>query len=103
MKKCPICGVEFQPKNPKGKFCSAKCRLKSSRIKKDTFAGLTPEEIVDAYVIPQKLTKAQKLESDNQLAEARKNSMANFFGDLPARDAGLSKYDQERRMKKLGF
>lgn len=27
MKKCKYCHKEFEPKNPKGKFCSDKCRV----------------------------------------------------------------------------
>ena len=27
MKKCKRCGKDFTPKNPKGKFCSDKCRV----------------------------------------------------------------------------
>ena len=31
MKKCQYCKAEFEPKNPKGKFCSDKCRVYASR------------------------------------------------------------------------
>jgi len=31
MKQCLVCGVEFEPKNPKGVFCSNKCRQKEHR------------------------------------------------------------------------
>lgn len=31
MKKCSYCGKDFEPKNPKGKFCSDKCRVYFSR------------------------------------------------------------------------
>lgn len=34
MKKCKHCGKEFEPKNPKGKFCSDKCRVYASRAVK---------------------------------------------------------------------
>lgn len=33
MKKCLQCGSEFEPKNPKGKFCSDKCRVYWNRKK----------------------------------------------------------------------
>lgn len=32
-KNCLVCQTEFIPKNPKGKFCSAKCRMKNMRAK----------------------------------------------------------------------
>ena len=31
MKKCNHCGKDFEPKNPKGKYCSDKCRVYASR------------------------------------------------------------------------
>lgn len=31
MKKCRHCGKEFQPKNPKGVFCSDRCRVYHGR------------------------------------------------------------------------
>lgn len=34
MKRCLYCNQEFEPKNPKGKFCSSKCKVASSRSKK---------------------------------------------------------------------
>ena len=33
MKKCPVCGNEFEPKNPKGKVCSGRCRIKLMRAR----------------------------------------------------------------------
>jgi hypothetical protein len=33
MKKCKHCGKEYQPKNPKGKYCSDKCRVYGNRGK----------------------------------------------------------------------
>lgn len=33
MKKCKRCNADFEPKNPKGKFCSDKCRVYWSREK----------------------------------------------------------------------
>lgn len=32
-KNCLVCQTEFIPKNPKGKFCSTKCRMKNMRAK----------------------------------------------------------------------
>jgi predicted nucleic acid-binding Zn ribbon protein len=32
-KNCLVCQTEFIPKNPKGKFCSTKCRMKNMRSK----------------------------------------------------------------------
>lgn len=29
--KCEHCAAEFQPKNPKGRFCSARCRVAAAR------------------------------------------------------------------------
>jgi hypothetical protein len=34
MKKCLVCGKDFEPKNPKGKVCSTNCRKKKSRAVK---------------------------------------------------------------------
>lgn len=34
MKKCIVCGTDFEPKNPKGKYCSDKCKMKDARTKK---------------------------------------------------------------------
>lgn len=42
MKKCKRCGNEFTPKNPKGKFCSDKCRVYWNRGK-IKFVSTTPE------------------------------------------------------------
>lgn len=33
MKPCKECGIGFEPKNPKGVFCSAACRQKDHRRK----------------------------------------------------------------------
>ena len=35
MKKCPVCGKDFEPENPKGKVCSTKCRMKLMRTRKE--------------------------------------------------------------------
>lgn len=35
MKNCKYCDREFEPKNPKGKFCSDKCRVYFSRKPKE--------------------------------------------------------------------
>jgi len=40
MKKCIKCGGEFEPKNPKGRFCSDKCRVYWNRGKNK------PQEVV---------------------------------------------------------
>ncbi len=32
MKKCLRCQKDFEPKNPKGKFCSDKCRVYWNRV-----------------------------------------------------------------------
>lgn len=44
MKKCKHCEKEFKPKNPKGKFCSDKCRVYFSR-KKSVSIDYTPPVI----------------------------------------------------------
>jgi predicted nucleic acid-binding Zn ribbon protein len=35
MKKCPVCGKGFTPKNPKGMVCSDGCRIKLFRARKE--------------------------------------------------------------------
>lgn len=37
MKNCKQCGKEFEPKNPKGVFCSDKCRVYYNRKRKVKF------------------------------------------------------------------
>ena len=34
MKKCKYCNKDFEPKNPKGKFCSDRCRVYFGRREK---------------------------------------------------------------------
>jgi hypothetical protein len=33
MKKCIVCGIKFEPKNPKGVYCSNACKMKDRRAK----------------------------------------------------------------------
>jgi hypothetical protein len=53
MKICKHCEKEFNPKNPKGKFCSDKCRVYYSRKKPialpnfHTVVAETPQEVVE--------------------------------------------------------
>lgn len=89
MKICLICGKEFEPKNPKGRFCSAKCRQKdyrngvkkqlevyrASQRKNGKYPTLVPEAMV--LISPEAEMKAvQKGESKN-LGPAEKNRTAS--------------------------
>jgi hypothetical protein len=49
MKKCLFCGKDFEPKNPKGKFCSDKCKMKEARakIKELKFAKIKRDQIIE--------------------------------------------------------
>lgn len=59
MKKCKYCHKEFEPKNPKGKFCSDKCRVYASRVVKST------KSVID-YNPPPIFTSKENIEKVNQ-------------------------------------
>ena len=46
MKNCLHCKKEFEPKNPKGKYCSTKCRVYHSRVLKKPIPDDPKEETI---------------------------------------------------------
>lgn len=61
MKKCKHCGIDFEPKNPKGKFCSDKCRVYNNRTVK--------QPIKIDYTPPMITTSAANIEKVNQIID----------------------------------
>lgn len=59
MKKCIVCGADFEPKNPKGKFCSDKCKMKAARDKKKLIFA-KPEEKLKPEVLSETKIKFAK-------------------------------------------
>lgn len=57
MKQCKECGIEFEPKNPKGVFCSVACRQKDYRKKiADNLRFLEKNQSPSPKVISPELT-----------------------------------------------
>ena len=56
MKKCKECGVEFEPKNPKGIFCSNKCKQidyrNSIKAKLELLKKMQGEKVDNKEVVP---------------------------------------------------
>ena len=55
---CDYCKNEFQPKNKKGKYCSAKCRVYAGREKERIVTIVTPQ-IVTPVTIPVTISKEE--------------------------------------------
>lgn len=76
MKNCLVCGVEFEPKNPKGVYCSTKCRMKGMRKKKafkpliligkDAIPVEKLKEIYDAPITKKEMPKGLSLNQQIQ-------------------------------------
>lgn len=67
MKNCLQCNSEFEPKNPKGKFCSDACKLKFNRAKSKGF-GL-------GYDKDGKILKPPKPLTHSEIKEMHENSV----------------------------
>jgi predicted nucleic acid-binding Zn ribbon protein len=99
MKKCPVCGKDFTPRNPKGKVCSAGCRKKAERARKEIVKYETEKQV-------KKIIDALKEVEDIKSGKRDGKSMDEFLSELkdkPKAEIVMSKYDLERRMKKCGF
>jgi len=69
MIKCKICETEFQPKNKKGVFCSAKCRQKDYRKRMSDFI---------------KIARGAKIDILDDLTETAKSEIVKVkIDDLP--------------------
>ena len=80
MKKCIVCGDQFEPKNPKGVYCSPKCKMRDARAKKK------PPEKAKPEIKPENKVHVRDLNTETVVQVK-----------------GISSYDLERRLKKCGF
>lgn len=87
MIKCKYCSKEFEPKNPKGKFCSDKCRVYASRIdkRKKTAIDYVPppiiisDEKINRYVLDE-VGKIEPSQKPTTLAELKILCPENLIG-----------------------
>lgn len=71
---------------------------------KKLFEELTPEELVEAFVFPVKLTVKQRNEADEQLREARKKTQQEMTGkDRNVSDSLILRFRIEKYLKESNF
>ena len=62
-RKCAICGTEFIPYQDKNRFCSDKCRVQNSRLKKKAEIEQTSSELVELKAKPSQMVETTKIVS----------------------------------------
>ena len=126
-KKCIICGSDFEAKRADAEVCSAACRQKNWRNKKDGKTIEIPQETQQKPIIfsgPQILPEwAKKIEeycnstgiTSAELIECHRHSKIGITKEKSVEKSldqpescsfavkGMSRYDLERRKKKSGF
>lgn len=90
MKQCMSCAIDFQPKNPKGIFCSAACRQKDYRIKIATKLAYlktlnpAPNSPVVVHEMPKQV--ASSIGIDLHSKKPNKSKIVVYMKEKPIKD-----------------
>jgi hypothetical protein len=100
-KQCPICSKRFSPKNPKGRFCSTRCRMANFRKKQKATRDANIERLLRQLPLADPQTFSEFQET------MRKNRNSKSAEKLPLPDnavgsgaiSGSNGYDSDSKQR----